>query len=412
MADEKISDLTATVTFDDADLATTVQGGVNKKISGASLKTVIGWERSAPNLAPKVPGDNVAIGAGNLSLDGSVTVSSLNTLNGIVQTNGSGLFSTSVTLPDGTLATTQSALDNSTKLATTAYVDTAVSVEDLWNRSGTDLSPSTAGDDVDFGTGALKDNDVTVAVALGDASNTTFDTTNQTILGAVNEVLGDLPNAVEDVFVVANGQTAFVLSSTPSGDPAFALYLNGQLRLRGTDYTQSGTTLTWLDPGSVTLVTTDDLVARFNNTAAVVVGGGGIKNVFYESNQSNTTLTYAVCNISGAANDDFTFTIPLDFTSLVSLKMIFIPTSGASGSGKDIDLTSNYATPGEPANTHSESDVGTVYDFTGLDDEMSDIIDVSVVFSSISAGDYCGLNVDHKGIGGTIGYLGVQLRYT
>ncbi len=85
MADSKISNLTATTTFDDADLATTVQSGVNKKITGASLKTVIGWERS-----------------------------------------------------------------------------------------GTEVTPKTAGDDINFGTGALKDNDVVVAVALGDSASTSL----------------------------------------------------------------------------------------------------------------------------------------------------------------------------------------------------------------------------------------------
>ena len=57
---------------------------------------------------------------------GSYIFSELNVAGGIVQTDGSGVFSTSVTLPDGTLATTQGALDSSTKLATTAYTDSAV----------------------------------------------------------------------------------------------------------------------------------------------------------------------------------------------------------------------------------------------------------------------------------------------
>ncbi len=40
---------------------------------------------------------------------------------------------TGASLPDGSTAVTQSADDNSTKVATTAYVDSAVSVEDLWD---------------------------------------------------------------------------------------------------------------------------------------------------------------------------------------------------------------------------------------------------------------------------------------
>jgi hypothetical protein len=41
MTDEKISQLTATTTIADADLLTTVQGGINKKITGSSVKTQI-----------------------------------------------------------------------------------------------------------------------------------------------------------------------------------------------------------------------------------------------------------------------------------------------------------------------------------------------------------------------------------
>lgn len=66
---------------------------------------------------------------------GSLTLSALSLAGGIVQTNAAGLLSTSVTLPNGTLATTQAAGDNSTKLATTAYVDNAVSPENLWDRT-------------------------------------------------------------------------------------------------------------------------------------------------------------------------------------------------------------------------------------------------------------------------------------
>jgi hypothetical protein len=106
-------------------------------------------------------GGNVGIGqipaadkfevAGNSTITGTVTFSSLNTADGIVQTDGSGVLSSSVTLPDGTLATTQSPSDNSTKIATTAYVDAAVLVEDLWDRvAGTPnyLLPNTAADDI------------------------------------------------------------------------------------------------------------------------------------------------------------------------------------------------------------------------------------------------------------------------
>lgn len=103
------------------------------------------------------------------------------------------LFTAQITtLPNGTAATTQSAGDNSTKLATTAYVDSAVSVENLWDRDvpNTSVYPHNSGDNVDLKTGGLKDTNVTTAIKLGDISNTSLNTSNKTIIGGINELAG------------------------------------------------------------------------------------------------------------------------------------------------------------------------------------------------------------------------------
>src|SRR5262249_44527836 len=67
------------------------------------------------------------IGAGNVILapgSGNVVIPAFIT-SGIVLNNSSGILSTGTALPNGTTATTQTAGDNSTKVATTAYVDSA-----------------------------------------------------------------------------------------------------------------------------------------------------------------------------------------------------------------------------------------------------------------------------------------------
>ena len=94
-------------------------------------------------------------------------------------------------------------------------------------------------------------------------------------LGSANDVVfrfdfwsGNSNSNIEDVLAVtSNGQTVFALSSFPVSNDGFTLKLNGQVRLRGTDYTQSGTILTWLDPGAETLVITDELIARYQGAA-------------------------------------------------------------------------------------------------------------------------------------------------
>ncbi|MBT6045787.1 MAG: hypothetical protein HOG49_03095, partial [Candidatus Scalindua sp.] len=69
----------------------------------------------------------------------------------ILITSAGGIPSLGTALPDGITATTQSASDNSTKVATTAYVDSAVLLEDLWDRvTGPPnyVIPNTAADDI------------------------------------------------------------------------------------------------------------------------------------------------------------------------------------------------------------------------------------------------------------------------
>jgi hypothetical protein len=66
-------------------------------------------------------------GSGNVILapgSGSVVIPAFTT-SGIVFNNASGVLSSGTALPNGTTATTQSSGDNSTKVATTAYVDAA-----------------------------------------------------------------------------------------------------------------------------------------------------------------------------------------------------------------------------------------------------------------------------------------------
>jgi hypothetical protein len=72
-------------------------------------------------------------------------------------------------------------------------------------------------------------------------------------------------------------------------------------------------------------------------------------------------------------------------------------------------LTSEYGkAPGEVLTQHSEADLGSLY--SGVANTLLSI-DLSVVFSAIAGGDLCGVLVDHQGIGTTIDYYGVRMRY-
>lgn len=67
---------------------------------------------------------------------------------------------------------------------------------------------------------------------------------------------------VEDEFVPTLGQVTFVLSSVPTDLNSISLHVNGIAYDDVTDYTVSGTTLTWLNT-PFSLETTDKLLARY-----------------------------------------------------------------------------------------------------------------------------------------------------
>jgi len=77
-------------------------------------QTVIGGTASGDDLILQTTSDGTK---------GDYRFSELTTANGLLRTDGSGNVTSSIDLPDGTTGTTQTAGDNSTKIATTAYID-------------------------------------------------------------------------------------------------------------------------------------------------------------------------------------------------------------------------------------------------------------------------------------------------
>lgn len=57
-----------------------------------------------------------------------------------------------------------------------------------WKKAGTDVSTYSTSLNVNLGTAGLKDSNVTTPVPLGDTLNSSLTTTNQTLIGAINEI--------------------------------------------------------------------------------------------------------------------------------------------------------------------------------------------------------------------------------
>ena len=155
MADLKITELTAASSWLDTDLHEIVQGGINKKITALLEKQaamaysdanstvfvkLLGRSGGQAIIGGTGSGDNLTFQSTSHVTKGKYTFLELNVANGIVQTDVSGNLSSSINLPDGTTATTQTAGNNTIKVSTTAFITAAISTLDglVVHKAGTE----------------------------------------------------------------------------------------------------------------------------------------------------------------------------------------------------------------------------------------------------------------------------------
>ena len=137
------------------------------------------------------------------------------------------------------------------------------------------------------------------------------------------------------------------------------------------------------------------------------VPGAGVQTYVNEVGDYNAVLgTYRTRSVGATGGNEFNFTVPADFGSLVELYLA--ASAVATFTAQDIDLASEYGSIGESTTQHSETDTTSTYSMTG---GQWDKLDLSSVFSSLAAGDHCGVQVDHNGIGTTVHYKAVVMRY-
>jgi hypothetical protein len=128
-------------------------------------------------------------------------------------------------------------------------------------------------------------------------------------------------------------------------------------------------------------------------------------------NPGTTYNNYQVANVGSNGTENLDFVVPDDFGSVVKVYAIAAPLTGAQGAGKNIDLFSSYAQDGESVVQHQESDVVSTHQIQANADWWGGI-DATGVFSNLSPGDRCGLEIKHNLIGGSVNYLGIAFTYT
>lgn len=143
------------------------------------------------------------------------------------------------------------------------------------------------------------------------------------------------------------------------------------------------------------------------DTLLGLIGDPATKEAFFSPQQDDNIGDYRTRTIGGAGAFEFSFVVPHDFTSIISLEMILTPASNVTA--ENIDLTSDYGPDAGSIIAFSETDITNVVTFTAGD---WNVMDISSVFSSLAAGHRCGIELDHQGIGSTVHYLFLRLRYS
>ncbi|MCP3685827.1 MAG: hypothetical protein GY861_24525, partial [bacterium] len=238
-------------------------------------------------------------------------------LNGDVQVFGTLTGNLLGTINTATTAVTQSAGNNSTLVATTAYADAAVSAGNLWSKAGTVLSPKTAGDAVFIYEGAnpickLWDGDGNDAGTLSLFTGTTqyvhFSADEDSWITGGNLGIGD-DDPMSDLHVRCNYPTpsttvGVTLEQAGLGDCVFHYYLTGGQRI---------------DTGIDNSTTNDDFV----------IGSGNFGTKYLEINTVTNTVT--VSNLLGTLSNGVTATTQTAGNNSTLVATTAFVTSAVSG---------------------------------------------------------------------------------
>ncbi len=217
-----------------------------------------------------------------------------------------------------------------------------------------------------------------------------------------------IPVVGGDYAATAGGTlTLPALAGVPTDKPVFPTALKA---LGAAGVTVAPTGGDTIDGGGAIFLEQNDatlLLPDVANLRWLKYATGTVRDVFWAgTNYDGNKGDYRAKTQTGTADFRYTFNVPADFGSL--LELVLVGVANATIAAVDIDLASDYAAAGELFNAHSEADVVSTYSFNI--DEMTEV-DISAVFSAIAAGDYCGIFVQHQGIGTTVNYLGIRMKY-
>ena len=316
---------------------------------------------------------------------------------GLPSTITTTLSATSV-LSDGVVATTQASNDNSTKVATTAYVDAQVTAEDL------DITTDSGSIAIDLdseiltvagGTGidtSAATNTVTIAIDSTVATLTGTQTlTNKTISGSSN-TLSDIANA-------SLTNSSITVSDSETIPNTSAIDLGGTLTFAGT-----ANEVTVLESaGTVTISLPATINADTTGNAATATTAGALSSAVTVSLTGDVTGSATFTNAGDTAS--ITTTIAADSVALgtdTTGNYVEDVTAGAgltktsvAGEGQTVDLVLD-------ANDLSVATAAST-DYVVIEDVTDNSTKKALISDIISQGDITGVTITTSGTSGLAG---------
>lgn len=139
--------------------------------------------------------------------------------------------------------------------------------------------------------------------------------------------------------------------------------------------------------------------------------GPELKNKWFPVEYTGNIGNYRVRSLaSGGAARLLSGIAPANLTSVTAMYLYMIPSSGAALSNRDLNIFVDYAGIGEPYNINTASDVTSTFNLSGLANIVHRI-NISYLFTNLSANDVFGIQMSHGPIGGSIDYLGLLMEY-
>ena len=245
----------------------------NAKLANSSITVTDGSSSTATALGGTITFSGTSNEVEVAESSGTITISLPSTVN----VNVTGTINATSVLADGVTATTQSAGDNSTKVATTAYVDTNVTAQDLDITDGS----TTSAVDLDSQTMTIQGTSNEVEVALSGQAFT---------IGLPSSITANLTGNVTGNVSGTSGST--------TGNAATATALATARNIAGNSF--DGTAAITIAAGDLSNISTsgvsDGQVLVYNNSASQFEPGSVGSATALIDGDSDFTLSDGIAN--------------------------------------------------------------------------------------------------------------------